>query len=83
MALKWQKIASVTYGGKPYFYVAFTNHGSKRIKYTVVWNRYAKIWDAEIDDGTNPVSTVLGSSKDRKMGLEYANLHNAETEVEA
>lgn len=31
----WQKIASVTNGGKPYFYVRFDNRG----KLTIVWDR--------------------------------------------
>lgn len=34
---KWQKCASVTYGGQPYFF----NRGN----YTIIWNRPEKVWN--------------------------------------
>ena len=41
-AVKWDKIPSVTSGGKPYFYNTVTkDYLSRR---TIVWDRFCKIW---------------------------------------
>ena len=36
----WTKCPSVSYGGKPYFYVKFTEKG----KITVIWSRLEEQW---------------------------------------
>jgi hypothetical protein len=60
--LDWEKVASVTTGGKPYFYVAHAyNQTGNRVKYTVVWNRIKQCWTAEYDDYTLPKAIELGS----------------------
>jgi len=44
--LNWSKCPSVTPGGKPYFYVAFTNG----TKLAVVWDRLHEQWSLTIND---------------------------------
>ena len=58
--LDWQQVASVTYGGKPYFWVAFPVVGEKRVKYSVVWDRNARCWTVAYDDYSTPVPHELG-----------------------
>ena len=43
---KWEKVASVTRGGKPYFWFKST------LEYFiwVVWDRHEKLWKAEIEN---------------------------------
>ena len=48
--LEWQKVASVTKGGKPYFYVAFPTLKGHRRKFCVAWDRYARQWAATFED---------------------------------
>ncbi len=42
MNLYWDKLPSVTYGGKPYFFNTVTNNYLERR--TVVWDRQEKAW---------------------------------------
>ena len=50
MTLQWKKRASVTNGGKPFFYVAFPIMNGHRRKYSVHWDRNAQQWACTFDD---------------------------------
>ena len=45
--MKWQKVASVTPGGKPYFFVSEDKQGNKLC---VVWNRFQERWAFQFKD---------------------------------
>jgi hypothetical protein len=40
--LQWRKIASVTYGGKPHFWFAYSYYGGM----SVAWDRLKRQWGA-------------------------------------
>jgi len=44
--LNWQKLPSVTYGGKRYFYNLFVESH----KWTVVWDRFDAKWCVQLDN---------------------------------
>lgn len=48
--LQWEKIPSVTPGGKRYFYLAWPEMNGRKRKYCVAWHRYAQRWVASFDD---------------------------------
>ena len=54
---RWRKAPSVTYGGKRWFFVAFTQNGKR----TVVWDREESKWAVHTDnEGRNRRPEVLG-----------------------
>lgn len=67
--MNWQKCPSVRAGGKPYFYVTFTDKG----KITVVWSRLEEKWgvyrDKEKPEGE---ANLLGLFATAKEGMAFA-----------
>ena len=49
--ITWTKCASVTYGGKPYFWTAETPEGRR----WVMWNRQTLVWDVTCDNLSLPL----------------------------
>ena len=47
LKLKWQKVASVTHGGQPHFWICLING---RKVYTVVWDRCVQKWAVNKND---------------------------------
>jgi len=64
--LKWSKMPSVTYGGKPYFWVARTPQGNV----WVVWNRLKKAWVLE-DWSERILKTFNTAEQGKKFANEY------------
>ncbi len=59
--LSWKKCPSVTYGGKPYFHIAFC----QGTKWTVVWDRFEESWTVTKND--QYVTNVSSAKK----GMDY------------
>jgi hypothetical protein len=68
----WKKVPSVTYGGKPYFWVMFTPAG----KITVVWDRQALDWRLTGEESYSPkkgyTSPVYGHFKTAEAAKKWA-----------
>ena len=77
--LTWEKVPSVRYGGKPYFYVSFREDNGRRVKYTVVWDHNARGWTTEVDNYRDfPIELAcFNSSYDAKYEAE----NHASTEI--
>ncbi len=61
LKLDWQRVASVTPGGKPYFWIAFLVNADKaRAKFSVVWDRARLQWLAEMDNMSNGDHKFIG-----------------------
>lgn len=65
VTLTWRKCSSVTYRGKPYFFVAF----HQKDKYTVVWNRLEESWVVTKNDAylTNVSTPTKGRAYAERM----------------
>ena len=61
----WTRRASVTTGGKRYFYYARTEKG----RYVVVWNRATLTWHAEFPDSHLVASVQFNSAAKAKRYL--------------
>jgi hypothetical protein len=59
MKIKWERMPSVTYGGKPYFWYG----GNWKRSYHIVWNRNLLGWELKINHIT---LTILQTDKDAK-----------------
>jgi hypothetical protein len=63
----WKQCASVSAGGKPYFYVSFDDKG----KLTVVWNRIDQRWMITRND-----TTVAQYFRTTKQAYDYIEANN-------
>lgn len=51
--MEWKRVASVTGGGKPYFYVRYVRESYPySIRHSVVWDRKVRAWAAQENDKT-------------------------------
>jgi hypothetical protein len=65
MMIRWEKVPSVVYGGKPYFYTAETPKG----RHWITWNRSTHLWDISCDAMNYPV--VAKDFKTPKDAMKY------------
>jgi len=71
---EWHKVPSVTYGGKAHFYTRITEMGMERTKYTIIWDRQAKIWKARKESlSIGFKETYSQSWKTPKAGMNFIN----------
>jgi hypothetical protein len=49
--IEWTKCASVTYGGKPYFWTTITPKG----RHWVIWSRQTLVWEVTCDNQDYPL----------------------------
>lgn len=64
MTLQWEKVASASIGGKPFFYIARPVMNGMKRKYCVAWHRQTCKWVASFDDmQTCLVPEEYGSTK--------------------
>lgn len=68
MKLAWLKVASVTKGGKPYFWYALT----KKYHIRVVWDRGEGLWRVDIEHRRTgkKISNFFGTDKQAKKAVE-------------
>jgi hypothetical protein len=71
--MEWQKVAPVTNGGKPHFYVTFPVIEGKRRKITVAWDRNYKQWAVLYDDYESIVPVEKGFYATAQAALDDVN----------
>jgi len=59
--MKWEKMPSVTTGGKPYFWTAV----ARGIRFWVIWNRGRRRW--ELVSARNPYYAISFSSNPKNL----------------
>ena len=66
--MNWIKTASVTTGGKPFFYTTITPHGQRA---WVVWDRFTRTWACQGECPQGGTITFEDGFKSANQGMDY------------